>query len=175
MTPASTINVVLFPTPDSPTVITRQGAKATFDGLGKAESVCGKGLYKSGQTGCQQLQMSKSSPLACDVQAGGMQAVQDLENSLRSFSAMLENDTNVDRAKQEVPFKQQEALLFVGRIEEAMVQGFPFKVPEQYDNLPQLLVRLPQLGKESLVCVKLGKHRACRSRYRFPERSVAAD
>lgn len=38
--------------------------------------------------------------------------------------------------------KQQAALTCVGNIEEAMVKGFPFTVPSQYDNLPQLKVRL---------------------------------
>ena len=35
---------------------------------------------------------------------------------------------------------QQEALGYVGTIEEAMVRGFPFEVPSQYANLPQLKV-----------------------------------
>lgn len=38
--------------------------------------------------------------------------------------------------------KQQAALTAVGNIEEAMVKGFPFTVPSEYDNLPQLKVRL---------------------------------
>ncbi len=36
---------------------------------------------------------------------------------------------------------QQKALTYVGAIEEAMVKGFPFQVPKDYDNLPQLKVR----------------------------------
>lgn len=77
----------------------------------------------------------------CHLQNDGLKAIGELETSLRSFSAMLENDANSERTKQEVPLKQQEALLYVGRIEEAMVQGFPFQVPAKYDNLPQLKVR----------------------------------
>jgi peptidylprolyl isomerase len=34
--------------------------------------------------------------------------------------------------------KRQEALNKVGRLEELMVQQFPFEVPEEYNNLPQL-------------------------------------
>ena len=37
---------------------------------------------------------------------------------------------------------QQDALTYVGRIEEAMVQGFPFKVPERFAELPQLKVNI---------------------------------
>lgn len=40
--------------------------------------------------------------------------------------------------KQAVPAAQQNALTYVGQIEEAMMKGFPFDVPSQYDNLPQL-------------------------------------
>lgn len=43
--------------------------------------------------------------------------------------------------KQAVPSAQQNALTYVGQIEEAMVKKFPFEVPQQYDNLPQLKVR----------------------------------
>jgi hypothetical protein len=42
--------------------------------------------------------------------------------------------------KQEVPLVQQRCLDFVGQVEEAMVKGFPFDVPAEYANLPQLKV-----------------------------------
>lgn len=79
------------------------------------------------------------------MQQDGLKAIGDLEASLRKFSSTLEQDTSGqagERVKQEVPALQQDALRYVGRIEEAMVQGFPFKVPEKYANLPQLKVRL---------------------------------
>jgi hypothetical protein len=42
--------------------------------------------------------------------------------------------------KQAVPIKQQQALDYVGAVEEAMVGAFPFTVPADYANLPQLKV-----------------------------------
>ncbi len=45
------------------------------------------------------------------------------------------------RGSQSVVDKQQAALTQVGAIEEAMVKGFPFTVPKEYDNLPQLKAR----------------------------------
>lgn len=42
--------------------------------------------------------------------------------------------------KQEVPLVQQRCLDYVGQVEEAMVKGFPFDVPPEYANLPQLKV-----------------------------------
>lgn len=70
----------------------------------------------------------------------GLKALSELEANLRAFSKILEGTEQKDaeKVKQEVPVLQQEALAYVGRVEEAMVQGFPFKVPEQYSNLPQL-------------------------------------
>jgi len=65
----------------------------------------------------------------------GLKAIADLDKSLDEFSALLEA-----KDKQEVPIKQQEALGYVGQVEEAMVKGFPYKVPTQYANLPQLKV-----------------------------------
>jgi hypothetical protein len=70
------------------------------------------------------------------VQASGLAAIEALDASLKSFGEVLEA-----KDKQEVPIKQQEALLHVGQIEEAMVKGFPFEVPKQYADLPQLKVK----------------------------------
>ena len=69
-----------------------------------------------------------------------------MEANLRAFSKTLEASEGKDaeKVKQEVPTLQQETLMYVGRVEECMVQGFPFKVPEQYANLPQLKVRALQ-------------------------------
>jgi len=70
----------------------------------------------------------------------GLRAISDLEANLRAFSKTLEmtEQKDTEKVKQEVPVLQQEALGYVGRVEEAMVQGFPFKVPDQYSSLPQL-------------------------------------
>lgn len=43
-------------------------------------------------------------------------------------------------ALQAVPELQQAALAAVGSVEEAMVGAFPFEVPAEYSNLPQLKV-----------------------------------
>lgn len=43
--------------------------------------------------------------------------------------------------KQAVPLVQQQCLDYVGAVEEAMVGAFPFEVPKEYADLPQLKVR----------------------------------
>lgn len=42
--------------------------------------------------------------------------------------------------KQAVPIIQQKCLDAVGEVEQAMVRGFPFDVPQEYADLPQLKV-----------------------------------
>ena len=74
-----------------------------------------------------------------NAQDAGMRAISDLDKSLDEFMELMEK-----KDKQDIPIKQQEALGFVGIIEEAMVRGFPYEVPKQYANLPQLKVRLPR-------------------------------
>ena len=66
----------------------------------------------------------------------GLVAMERLDRSLDEFQALLE-----EKDKQEVPIKQQEALGYVGAVEEAMVKGFPYEVPKQYSSLPQLKAR----------------------------------
>ena len=75
------------------------------------------------------------SILALWVQDAGMRALKDLDTSLDQFIELMER-----KDKQDIPIKQQEALGFVSVIEEAMVKGFPYEVPKQYANLPQLKV-----------------------------------
>ncbi|CAK0787337.1 hypothetical protein CVIRNUC_010556 [Coccomyxa viridis] len=70
---------------------------------------------------------------APDKKDAGMRALKDLDTSLDQFIELMER-----KDKQEIPIKQQEALGFVSIIEEAMVKGFPYEVPKQYANLPQL-------------------------------------
>lgn len=61
--------------------------------------------------------------------------------SLAEFQGILEAQD-----KQAVPLQQQKALDFVSAVEEAMVKGFPFEVPKEYADLPQLKVSLPAGG-----------------------------
>ncbi|KAG7666671.1 putative Peptidyl-prolyl cis-trans isomerase, chloroplastic [Nannochloris sp. 'desiccata'] len=70
---------------------------------------------------------------APDRKAAGTAAVDKLKTGLTEFQALIERQD-----KQNVPIKQQELLSYVSTIEESMVKGFPFEVPSQYANLPQL-------------------------------------
>lgn len=63
----------------------------------------------------------------------GDEAIAKLRNGLNEFRTLIDAED-----KQEVPIKQQEVLSYVGAIEQAMVNGFPFEVPSEYSNLPQL-------------------------------------
>ena len=60
-----------------------------------------------------------------------------MENSFKEFDRVLETGD-----KQAVPIRQQDALGYVGQIEEAMVKEFPYQVPSDYDYLPQLRVSI---------------------------------
>ena len=71
------------------------------------------------------------------VQEAGLKAIANLEDAFKECDRVVETQD-----KQAIPAVQQNALSYVGQIEEAMVKGFPFEVPSQYDNLPQLKVCL---------------------------------
>ena len=71
------------------------------------------------------------------MQDEGLKAIQNLEAAFKECDRVVETGD-----KQAVPSAQQNALTYVGQIEEAMMKGFPFTVPSQYDNLPQLKVSL---------------------------------
>lgn len=43
-----------------------------------------------------------------------------------------------NKDKDDIPVLQQACLNLVGDIEESMVSGYPFEVPKEYANLPQL-------------------------------------
>ena len=75
---------------------------------------------------------------ACALQEHGLAAIAELDACLSEFNSILQADD-----KQAVPLKAQQALAIVGKIEADMVKGFPFKVPDKYANLPQLLVGGP--------------------------------
>lgn len=65
--------------------------------------------------------------------AQGEKALDELERVLTDFQVIVEQ-----KDKQEVPLAQQEALQLVGRIEEDMIDGFPFDVPEKFADRPLL-------------------------------------
>lgn len=71
--------------------------------------------------------------VAPDKLADGKAALAELQQKLEDFKVVVEQ-----KDKQEVPVAQQAALNLVGRIEEDMVKGFPFKVPAPYDTAPLL-------------------------------------
>jgi hypothetical protein len=81
--------------------------------------------------------------IGCNAaQDKGLAAIERLDKSLDEFARLLD-----DKDKQDVPIKQQEALGFVGAVEEAMVSGFPYEVPKQYAGLPQLKARAAPAGR----------------------------
>jgi cyclophilin family peptidyl-prolyl cis-trans isomerase len=77
-----------------------------------------------------------TAAFAPDKKSVGLNAVKGLRDAFKQFDDVL-----ASKDKQEVPIAQQRCLRYVGEIEEAMVKGFPFKVPEEYSNLPALLGR----------------------------------
>jgi cyclophilin family peptidyl-prolyl cis-trans isomerase len=74
-----------------------------------------------------------AADFAPDKQADGTKALDALRAGLGEFQAIIDSQD-----KQEIPLKQQELLDYVTKIEESMVKGFPFQVPAEYANLPQL-------------------------------------
>lgn len=72
----------------------------------------------------------------------GLTALDGLKESLEAFQDGLKEGD-----KQNIPAYQEQALRYVGAVEEAMVDGFPFKVPEKYARLPQLRGRATLEGK----------------------------
>lgn len=67
----------------------------------------------------------------------GVKALANLKKSLAEFQEILaKEDKNL------VIPKQQEALEYLNVVENAMVKGFPFEVPSEYSDLPQLKVSL---------------------------------
>lgn len=70
---------------------------------------------------------------APDKKEQGLKHLEQLATSLAEFQAVIDA-----KDKQAVPIKQREALEYVGLLEQDMVQKFPFEVPSEYANLPQL-------------------------------------
>lgn len=71
--------------------------------------------------------------LAPSKKADGEKALKELETVLADFQVIV-----AQKDKQEVPLQQQKALALVGRIEEDMINGFPFEVPKEYADRPLL-------------------------------------
>ncbi|KAJ4892608.1 hypothetical protein Rs2_19402 [Raphanus sativus] len=63
----------------------------------------------------------------------GNQLIQQLEAGMQDMLQIVE-----DRKRDAVSPKQKEILQFVGGIEEDMVDGFPYQVPDEYRNMPLL-------------------------------------
>lgn len=74
-----------------------------------------------------------TASFAPDLKNKGSVALDSLRQGLSEFQAILDAQD-----KQAVPIKQQELLDYVTIIEESMVKGFPFQVPSEYADLPQL-------------------------------------
>ena len=70
----------------------------------------------------------------------GIANIEKLEQAFPGlFAAIEEKDKNA------VAIQQQDLLAYVGNIEEAMVNGFPFEVPPEYEYLPRLKVHINKM------------------------------
>ncbi|KAH9603642.1 hypothetical protein KSS87_000293 [Heliosperma pusillum] len=63
----------------------------------------------------------------------GLELLDKLEVGMRELQQIVE-----DRNRDAVVPKQKELLQYVGSVEEDMVDGFPYEVPEEYRNMPLL-------------------------------------
>ncbi|KAL6552975.1 cytochrome P450 monooxygenase 38 [Orobanche gracilis] len=63
----------------------------------------------------------------------GSELLNKLESGLDELQKIVE-----DKNRDAVAPKQKELLDYVGRVEEDMVDGFPYQVPEEYENMPLL-------------------------------------
>ncbi|GAA0141893.1 chaperone [Lithospermum erythrorhizon] len=63
----------------------------------------------------------------------GIDLLNKLENGMDGLIKILE-----DKSRDKVAPKQKELLNYVGGVEEDMVDGFPYEVPEEYSNMPLL-------------------------------------
>ncbi|WJX65405.1 Peptidyl-prolyl cis-trans isomerase, chloroplastic [Trifolium repens] len=73
------------------------------------------------------------SGLAESKKEHGIELLNKLEAGIDEFELILQ-----DRNRVAVGPKQKELLQYVGGIEEDMVDGFPYEVPEEYRNMPLL-------------------------------------
>eukprot|EP00798_Chlamydomonas_sp_ICE-L_P007947 gene7947-1163_t len=63
----------------------------------------------------------------------GERSLEQLSTSLNEFTALLR-----ERQKDGVSDKQREALNYVAKVDEAMVSGVPYKIPQEFAHLPAL-------------------------------------
>ncbi|KAM0938103.1 putative peptidylprolyl isomerase [Dioscorea sansibarensis] len=63
----------------------------------------------------------------------GKELLDKLENGMDELQKIVE-----ERNRDAVAPKQKELLQYVGSVEEDMVDGFPYEIPEEYSNLPLL-------------------------------------
>jgi len=90
-----------------------------------------------------------AADFAPEMKEAGQKAIEGLDAALKEFAAVVDaGDIN------SVVENQQAALQQVGNIEEAMVKGFPFSVPKDYDDLPQLKGRATAEMKITLKTVR---------------------
>ncbi|KAK9821695.1 hypothetical protein WJX74_009402 [Apatococcus lobatus] len=83
-----------------------------------------------------QLEANKSKitgDFAPDRKGDGESALKKLQTSLRELS-----DTVESKDKEKIFNQNAVCLNLIGDIEQAMVKGFPYSVPKEYDSLPQL-------------------------------------
>ncbi|KAI4346989.1 hypothetical protein L6164_007845 [Bauhinia variegata] len=73
------------------------------------------------------------SGLAESKKEHGVEQLSKLESGMEELEQILE-----DRNRDAVAPKQKELLQYVGNFEEDMVNGFPYEVPEEYQNMPLL-------------------------------------
>ena len=71
-----------------------------------------------------------------DRQSEAKNTIEELTNGVRELQELVKA-----KDKGEVAEKRLELLEQVGQLEALMVEGFPFAIPEEYANLPQLLGR----------------------------------
>ncbi|KAL3833163.1 hypothetical protein ACJIZ3_007899 [Penstemon smallii] len=71
--------------------------------------------------------------LAKSKSENGIELLNKLEKGLEEFQKIVE-----DKNRDAVAPKQKELLNYVGGVEEDMVDGFPYEVPEEYKNMPLL-------------------------------------
>jgi peptidylprolyl isomerase len=69
-------------------------------------------------------------------QAKGQELIASMNQKIQSLQEAIET-----KDKEQIAEKRADLLVDITEIEELMVKGFPFKVPADYDNLPQLLGR----------------------------------
>lgn len=70
---------------------------------------------------------------APDRKGDGEAALKKLQTNLKQLSDIVET-----KDKEKVFNQNAVCLNLIGDVEQAMVKGFPFSVPKEYDNLPQL-------------------------------------